>query len=304
MTLALSIILRPLIGAVIGYITNDIAIRMLFRPRTAKYFLGMKVPFTPGIIPKEKGRIAASIGNAISTNLMNKEVLEKTLLSPDMLSKIEGAITEYVETQKKNSETLRQYLLHYIKKEEIAKMETSVSADLSEQIHTALSQAQLGTKIAGIVVKHVIDKTKKGLFGALGADQLLSLVAPSVESMLAKNIDEMLANHSQEMVGAMIEDQIGKFLDLPMKDLFAGRDEQIAQAKATILSLYKTLVTEQLPRILETINISGIVENRINEMDVLETEKLILEVMNKELKAIVWFGALLGLIMGAINIFL
>lgn len=32
-----TLIARPLIGAVIGYITNDIAIRMLFRPRRAKY---------------------------------------------------------------------------------------------------------------------------------------------------------------------------------------------------------------------------------------------------------------------------
>ena len=37
-------------------------------------------------------------------------------------------------------------------------------------------------------------------------------------------------------------------------------------------------------------------------MDVNETEKLIFQVMDKELKAIVWFGALLGMIMGSINV--
>lgn len=73
-------------------------------------------------------------------------------------------------------------------------------------------------------------------------------------------------------------------------------------AALTILSLYKALVTEQLPRILDTINISRIVEYRINEMDVKESEKLILEVMKRELKAIVWLGALLGFVMGSINL--
>lgn len=76
--------LAPLIGGVIGYITNDIAIRMLFRPHRAKYLFGIHIPFTPGIIPKEKGRIAEAIGNAISENLMNKDVLERYLLSEDM----------------------------------------------------------------------------------------------------------------------------------------------------------------------------------------------------------------------------
>ena len=70
----------PAVGAVIGYITNDIAIRMLFRPHEAKYIFGVRVPFTPGIIPKEKTRIAGAIGKAVSENLMNREVLEKSLL--------------------------------------------------------------------------------------------------------------------------------------------------------------------------------------------------------------------------------
>lgn len=76
-----SYVIAPLLGGVIGYITNDIAIRMLFRPHTAKYLFGIHIPFTPGIIPKEKGRIAEAVGGVISENLMNKEVLEIYLLS-------------------------------------------------------------------------------------------------------------------------------------------------------------------------------------------------------------------------------
>jgi uncharacterized membrane protein YheB (UPF0754 family) len=44
------------------------------------------------------------------------------------------------------------------------------------------------------------------------------------------------------------------------------------------------------------------IENRINEMEMAEAEHLILEVMDKELKAIVWLGALLGAIMGTLNL--
>jgi uncharacterized membrane protein YheB (UPF0754 family) len=57
-------------------------------------------------------------------------------------------------------------------------------------------------------------------------------------------------------------------------------------------------------RYIEAINIPVIIESRINEMDMNETEKLIFQVMDKELKAIVWLGALLGLLMGSINIFI
>lgn len=104
-----SYIIAPLLGGVIGYITNDIAIRMLFRPHTAKYILGVHVPFTPGIIPKEKGRIAEAIGGVISENLMNKEVLEKYLLSEDMVGKVRSAVEEFIATQQKNNETVVQF---------------------------------------------------------------------------------------------------------------------------------------------------------------------------------------------------
>lgn len=298
----LAYIARPLIGAVIGYITNDIAIRMLFRPRTAKYVFGVKVPFTPGLIPKEKSRIAASIGDAISKNLMNHEVLEKTLLADEMVDKIKKGIEDFVNNQKHNDDTVEQFLRHYLSADDIRYMSESVSNDLSSQIHTALSSAQLGSKIANIVVTHVLEKVKKGMLGMFGADQFISMVATPVENLLAKNINEMLANHSQEMVGTLIDDQINNFMAVPMKNFLAGRESQIEKAESTIISLYRTLVTEQLPRILDTINISKIIESRINEMDVKESEKLILDVMNRELKAIVWLGALLGFVMGCVNL--
>lgn len=302
MDLQLAYIARPLIGAVIGYITNDIAIRMLFRPRTAKYLFDVRIPFTPGIIPKEKARIASSIGDAISKNLMNREVLEKTLLSEEMIDKIRASINNFVETQKHNEETTADFLLHYLSKDEIENIRFNISYDLSAQIHSALASAQFGTKIASIVVAHVIEKVRKGGFGIFGADQFIGMLAAPVETLLAKSINDLLANHSKEMIGTLIEDQIGRFMELPMRSLFIGKETQIEQIKCTVISLYQTLVREHLPRILHTINISKIIESRINEMDVKESERLILEVMNKELRAIVWLGALLGFVMGCINL--
>lgn len=304
MTDIITIIARPLIGAAIGYITNDIAIRMLFRPRRAKYIFGVKIPFTPGLIPKEKSRIAASIGNAISKNLMDTETVRKTLLAQDMLDKISGGVDAYIDSQKSNSETLEQYLSHYLKADDIAYMKTSVCADFSVQIHSALSNSRLGDEVAHIAIGHVMAKVKNGMLGMFGADQFLGMVAAPAENLLAKNINEMLADHSQEMVRTLVGDQIDSLLKVPMKNLFAGRGEMIAKFKESLLSLYRTIVTTQLPKILEAVDISKIVESRINEMDVKETEKLIFDVMNKELKAIVWLGALLGFLMGCINLLL
>ena len=53
---------------------------------------------------------------------------------------------------------------------------------------------------------------------------------------------------------------------------------------------------------METINVQQMVENKIKEMDVKEMEDLIFGIMDKELRAIVWLGALLGFLMGFVTL--
>lgn len=332
----LTYIARPLVGAVIGYITNDIAIRMLFRPHQPKFVFGIRIPFTPGIIPKEKGRIAEALGNSISTNLMNQEVLEKNLLSDDMIEKLERGIDEFFTAQKGNQETVHQFLSHFLSSEEIATASKSVNQELTTLIHHKLSDSTLGTKIAHIAVSHVMQKMQNfgstigdtlkeggiGTGGGIGkmisrgfeslfgkqakdtASEFISALAEPVEQALGKNINEMLQNNSKEIVGNLIGNEIEHLMDCPMSTLLSDKDEQIEQAKHSVLSLYRTVIKEHLPKILETINVSKMIENRINEMDMNETETIIFQVMDKELKAIVWLGALLGMIMGSINVFI
>lgn len=320
----LSYIIAPFLGGVIGYITNDIAIRMLFRPHTAKYIFGFHIPFTPGIIPKEKGRIAEAVGGVISENLMNKEVLEKYLLSEDMVGKVRSAVEEFIATQQRNNETVSQFLGHYLSKEEIDTISQNINQSITKQTYEKLADSSVGEKVAHIAIDHVAQKLTidgaqellSGIGGALGGlggmaaglfggnivAKFLGMLREPAEYFLAKNINTMLRDNGEEIVSNMIGGEVDNFLNKPVSKLLEGHEEQLAQAVKTIESIYRSIITEHLPKILQSIDISKIVRERINEMDVNETEKLIFQVMDQELKAIVWLGALLGLVMGSINI--
>lgn len=319
-------IIAPLLGGVIGYITNDIAIRMLFRPHTAKYVFGIHIPFTPGIIPKEKKRIAEAIGGVISENLMNKEVLEKYLLSEDMVEKIRGAVEEFIAAQQKNEETVSQFLEHYLSKEEIDSISQSINQSITKQTSEKLADPSLGNKVAHIAIDQVAQKLTidgaqellaglggvlggiggmaAGLFGGNIVAKFLGMLREPAEQFLADNINTMLRNNGEEIVSNMIGGEVDHFLSKPVCKLLEGHDEQLSQCVNTIESIYRKMISEHFPKILASIDIRKIVRERINEMDVNETEKLIFKVMNKELKAIVWLGALLGLLMGSINLLL
>lgn len=66
----------PVLGGIIGYFTNDIAIKMLFRPYKAIYIAGRRVPFTPGLIPRNQERLAKNISDTIMGSLLTPEELQ------------------------------------------------------------------------------------------------------------------------------------------------------------------------------------------------------------------------------------
>ena len=217
MDIQMSYIVALCLGGLIGYITNDIAIRMLFHPHKAKYIMGWHVPFTPGIIPKEKGRIAEAIGGVISENLMNKEVLEKCLLSEDMIGKLRDAVMDFIDTQKRNGETVREFLRHYLSEEEIAAISNSINESITKQTYIKLSDSSLGDKVAHIVIDHLANKFSidgaqellsgisgaiggikgmaAGLFGGNIVAKFLGLLREPAEHFLAKRINDMLKNN-------------------------------------------------------------------------------------------------------------
>jgi len=66
----------PIAGTIIGYFTNDLAIKMLFRPYKAIYLGKYKLPFTPGLIPGSQERLAQRISDTIMGALLTPSELE------------------------------------------------------------------------------------------------------------------------------------------------------------------------------------------------------------------------------------
>lgn len=302
MNVELFYLIGPFSGSIIGYFTNWLAIKMMFRPHQPKYIIGMKIPFTPGLIPKERGHLAEAIGNSISENLMNREVLEKNLLSEDMLTKIGEGYDSFITKQKVNTESLRTFFSHFLSKDDLDKIQSDTGGELAVQIHSRLADSNLGTMLAHAAVEHAIGKMENSLLGiAFNVEQFLFLLQDPAEYLLSKHINQIISNNSEGIITNLIGQESDKLLDTPVCDLLQGHDEQLVQLRTILLDGYQQVISVHLPKILSTIDISRIIRNRINELDIEEGEKIIFAVMDNELRAIVWLGALLGCVIGAFS---
>lgn len=82
----------PIVGGIIGYFTNDIAIQMLFRPYKPIYIGGRRLPFTPGLIPRNQERLAKRVSDTIMGSLLTPTEMQKLtrrLLQPE---RVQGAL--------------------------------------------------------------------------------------------------------------------------------------------------------------------------------------------------------------------
>ena len=91
------LVTMPLIGGAIGWLTNWLAIRMLFRPRRPWRVLGMTVQ---GVVPQRRDELARRVADAIERDLFSHEDIRQAVLHPDyqeaLRGRLEGHVRDYL----------------------------------------------------------------------------------------------------------------------------------------------------------------------------------------------------------------
>jgi len=88
------LLLIPLISAFIGWVTNWVAIKMLFHPREPKKILGITIQ---GIFPKRQQQFAEKLGKLVSNEFLSFSDIEEKISSPENLKKIMPLIENHVD---------------------------------------------------------------------------------------------------------------------------------------------------------------------------------------------------------------
>jgi len=292
------IIIMPLLGGLIGYITNEIAIRMLFHPRKAIYIGRWKLPFTPGLIPQQKERLANSVGNVISSQLLNTDTLKQTLLSEEMMLRVRQKIMVWMDSLGEDSRTVGEVLELHIGPEKLDNGKEWLKENGTRIIVEKLEHAKLGEKIMEKAHETLQDMPIPGLFASFIQGSI-----SGIESMLASIIDDFIREKAPELVSEEIENTEEEVLDIKICDFYELHKDKVPMLVEEILKIYRISIEKKLDMVLEAIDIRKIVVEKVNSFDAVQLEQMIFGIMKKELRAIVNLGALLGFLLGCISLF-
>lgn len=166
----LRIAFMTIVGGIIGWITNVLAIKMLFRPLKP-----LKIPLTniniQGLIPRRRSEIAISIGDAVENELI----------------KVNDIIEQFVTTENKSE------LIHSIKRRVLTAVDLKIPSIIPTSIKLKLLD-YIGEQIdagAEDIIERTIDDLKnkaneKIKIGQLVADKINEFELVKIEEMILK----------------------------------------------------------------------------------------------------------------------
>jgi len=226
MQFSLSLLAPPLVGAFIGYMTNHIAIRMLFRPLKPWRLFGLRLPLTPGVIPSKRHELAVNIGEMVGSHLLTGGDVQRALRQEGFQAELDNLV------QAKVTE-----LLH----RELGPLPTLVPEKFR-------SYFAAGVKILRW-------RTLKLLHAQLDspalADKVMPAVARSLDDLLGRSLNDLLGTEDRRKLLSFLRESLCKFFadertEVAVREMIAGLFENIERENLSLTDLLSPEVRDLL----------------------------------------------------------
>lgn len=220
----------PVVGAIIGYVTNKVAIKMLFRPLKSWRICGFRIPMTPGVVPSKRFELAQNMGEVVGDHLLtSKEIsrgLRQDVFQDKLMSLIEGKINDMMV---KNLDTL--------------------PALIPDQFRVYFDLA----------CKTIIYQTKDNVHSFIHSELFESIVATAVD----RGIEEFLNNEMETILSTSNRDVFYLFVEKNMQRMFVSPEmeqwvEDFVHHKVHTILLEEKTVADLLPESLQELLIANI----------------------------------------------
>ena len=295
---SINLILTPFIIGFVGYITNWLAIKMLFRPHRRRWYSFGWI----GVIPKNRAKLSSKVGVMVGEKLIGEEEITKVLRTDNVkntlsatieteltkfLKNDHGTISEILEKTGLQKETVIKKLSELLEDEATTKGITEAVASISAHMFEKLADTQLNTLIPEKGVDNmlknaftngkwqavIINELSNKLNNLVLSGKSLSDILPDKVNSSTNKMSDFLTDKSLDILNKMFEDEesckkIANKL-IALKDgLFKGGG--IDQLKLGFLNMFlnedtiQELVQKHLPNLIAGIKEDSTVKKRIS----------------------------------------
>ena len=281
----------PVIGAVIGALTNYLAIKMLFRPLKPIKIGNYTLPLTPGIIPRHQEKLADSLSDTVYKNFFTNDDIEGIFMSDEMADRFaEGIYKRLAQVDAgKIQEIVDEDSMMNLKK------------TLYLKIHTTVLSADISKILEGEVRKILQSQTAGELLSSILLNEDLVV---KIAGYAGEKLTDYLMNHDLELIWPILNDLEQQLKEIHPEEAVELIGLEQDMIKDLIKKGYRTFMSGAKSAIAEGFHMKQFIYNKIMELDPGDIERHVNNSIKREMNYLVYLGGLLGLIIGVVNIFI
>jgi uncharacterized membrane protein YheB (UPF0754 family) len=142
----LVVILIPLVSALIGWLTNRVAIHMLFHPRHRVGIAGLRVQ---GLIPRRQPELAGQAADIVEGELVNGRVVQELIAHVDLEPHLEASARRLVRNRVASRLSAMPLVGSFINEPLLEKLEQIVATEMKNEAAVLLDRVaeDVGTRL-------------------------------------------------------------------------------------------------------------------------------------------------------------
>ncbi len=293
------------VGTLSGGVTNTIAVWMLFNPKQRRFGL-------QGAIPKNQARLARSIGRMVGERLLTPGDLQQELNRPELRAAFDVKLTELVRAVI----TSEQPLIDKVPPAVVTALGSAMTDYLPvamEKLGGFLAQPTTREKLR-VALHSLFDKFvndlrfhERVLAKLMVSEDKMDRALDAIETEGVEHLVELLDDPIiRAEISKTIHDAVLEYLQKPIGEILANvtdasDPESPDRIAAAMGPLIWTWIHDQLPSLVQRLDIQTMVEKKVNAFSIERVEDLLRSVIQNELTLIVMLGYVFGAVVGLIT---
>ena len=289
----------PVIGGIIGYCTNWLAIKMLFRPYHEIKIKGHVLPFTPGIIPRRKDKLARAIGERVAETMFTEKDIEDFFLSEDMKRAVCKGFLEILYDEDKNI-SIADLLGDVIPEDESEDFHKNLDKFIRQEIHRVINRTQIAELVSKETAKIIKEKAGTGLASkVIGGSR-----TTAISDYVGKHMQGFAKEQADTLILRIVREETANAFAQPISHHLEEVQISSEQVEEIIRRAYERFMRDYIMDVVRVFDIATLTERKIIEFKSEEIEEIVNLTIKTEMQAVVNLGAVIGVIIGFVNSFI
>ena len=227
-------------------------------------------------------------------------VLASALIFSSVLV-FKGCSKKSINGRARNVEIKKEVMtLSKIDDEKYDSLKNRITDTVTDKIMAAVLDFQIGKVISAEAGKTVKEKLNNPMIRMIITDELID----TLTRVIGDEVQKYVVKNGPVYISAMVGKKISEIENRTTMSLLEGVSITREKTDNAVSEVYHNAVNIAVDELFSMINISKIIEDKINAMNMDQLEGIVLKVMKKELDTIVNLGAVIGLLLGIVNMFI